>query len=47
MKTDMKMVLFTDGTLATLDGPDGWGKVASQAPSNVIIEFVVSRAGEA
>ena len=26
MKTDMKMVLFTDETWATLDGPDGWGK---------------------
>ena len=26
MKTDMKMVLFTDETRATLDGPNGWGK---------------------
>lgn len=26
MKTDMKMVLFTDETRATLDGPDRWGK---------------------
>ena len=26
MKTDIKMVLFTDETRATLDGPNGWGK---------------------
>ena len=27
MKTDMKMVLFTDETRATSDRPGGWGKV--------------------
>ena len=26
MKTDMKFVLFTDGSRASLDGPDGWAK---------------------
>ena len=26
METDMKMVLFTDETRATLAGPEGWGK---------------------
>ena len=26
MKSDMKYVLFTDKSRATLDGPDGWAK---------------------
>ena len=42
MNIDMKTILFTDETHATLIGPDDGGKVELQMANNVTIVFVVS-----
>ena len=46
MKINMELVIFTDETRATLNGPDGWGRDWVQPVKNVIVVFVVNRAEE-